>query len=181
LGYPIELGTKASIMPDGKIVVAGLVMQANGDGGRVGIAQYNADGTPDYTFGGGDGVVLTPEIAQLYGSLGIGTSNIAIQADGKVLVGHYSLNQSTSDSDAMLMRFNPDGTFDTSFGGGDGIATADLGSTTDLDRRIGQSLGDCGLHQPMPDLGATGQDKRIEQTCGHRPRIRTNSATGRGD
>jgi signal transduction histidine kinase len=50
-----------------------------------------------------------------------------------------------------------------------------------LDRRIGQSLGDCGLHQPMPDLGATGQDKRIEQTCGHRPRIRTNSATGRGD
>jgi uncharacterized delta-60 repeat protein len=132
LGYPIELGTKASIMPDGKIVVAGLVMQANGDGGRVGIAQYNADGTPDYTFGGGDGVVLTPEIAQLYGSLGIGTSNIAIQADGKVLVGHYSLNQSTSDSDAMLMRFNPDGTFDTSFGGGDGLATADLGSTTDI-------------------------------------------------
>jgi signal transduction histidine kinase len=49
------------------------------------------------------------------------------------------------------------------------------------ERRIGQSLGDCGLHQPMPDLGATGQDKRIEQTCGHRPRIRTNSATGRGD
>jgi hypothetical protein len=49
------------LQPDGKIVLAGGVNWGRG-AGRWDFAVYRflADGTPDASFGGGDGVVTTP-------------------------------------------------------------------------------------------------------------------------
>ena len=49
---------------------------------------------------------------------------IAVQTDGKILVAGYTQNGSVYEF--ALIRFDTDGNLDTSFGGGDGIATFDM-------------------------------------------------------
>ncbi|WP_282702677.1 hypothetical protein [Streptomyces sp. CC219B] len=84
------------------------------------VARYNANGTLDTTFGGGDGVVLT--------DFDTGDHLFAVEElpTGK-LIGAGSAN-----SDFLLVRYNSDGTLDTSFGGGDGIVTTDFNGLSDL-------------------------------------------------
>src|SRR4029077_10853170 len=58
-----ETAVGTVVQPDGKIVVAGPTnagppTQFRGDS-DFGIARYNANGSPDATFGGGDGLVTT--------------------------------------------------------------------------------------------------------------------------
>lgn len=89
------------------------------------VARYNEDGTPDATFGGGDGVVTTP----------IGTGNdigisVAIQADGKIVVVGYADMGATSE-DIAVVRYEANGDLDLSFGGGDGIVTIPVSSFED--------------------------------------------------
>ncbi|MEZ5845102.1 MAG: delta-60 repeat domain-containing protein, partial [Hyphomicrobiaceae bacterium] len=76
-------------------------------------------------FGVGDGIVTTP--------IGISTDtgqSVALQPDGKIIVAGYGVVGSTVDF--AVVRYNPDGTLDTSFGGGDGIVTTPVGSSNDL-------------------------------------------------
>ncbi len=82
------------------------------------VFQYRPDGTLDPAFGTG-GIVrqdVAGESESLWGTL--------VQDDGKILVsGHASIGGRMY---ALLMRFNPDGTLDTSFDG-DGIVTDTFG------------------------------------------------------
>ncbi|MFM7275637.1 MAG: hypothetical protein ACKO4A_17650, partial [Gammaproteobacteria bacterium] len=83
--------------------------------------RYNSDGTLDNGFNG-SGIVVTP----------VGTSTeeayeLALQADGKILL---TGNSSGSGSPLALVRYNTDGTLDTSFSG-DGKALASSGGTSD--------------------------------------------------
>ncbi|MCP4965325.1 MAG: BspA family leucine-rich repeat surface protein, partial [bacterium] len=75
------------------------------------------------TFIAGDGVVITP--------VGTGADaearSITLQADGKVLVAGWS--DSGSGYEFSLVRFNPDGTLDTTFDT-DGIVTTDMAAGT---------------------------------------------------
>ena len=78
---------------------------------------YNADGSLDTTFGGGDGIAIT--------SLTPGTdiaNSVALQQDGKILVAGVG-------ADFALARYNADGSFDTTFGGGSGIVTTAMGAS----------------------------------------------------
>lgn len=107
-----------AILPDGKIVVAGAGLVNPGDNVTdLALARYNADGTLDQTFGAG-GVVFT--------DLGRDESwfAVALQSDGKIVVGGGS--GFAFPSSAVLGRFNPDGSPDTSFGTG-GVVTTDFG------------------------------------------------------
>jgi uncharacterized delta-60 repeat protein len=110
------LANGVALTPSGQILIAGTTLGAKSDRDFL-LARYGADGTPDTTFGD-HGVVKT--------DLGSGddfAENIITDAQGRiVLVGRAS---SATILDMALVRYQPDGTLDTSFDG-DGILTADF-------------------------------------------------------
>ncbi|PYT00621.1 MAG: hypothetical protein DMF63_06185 [Acidobacteria bacterium] len=94
-----------AIQPDGKIVAAGNVF--TGATTDILLIRYNSDGSVDNSFDG-DGKVIT--------SVGTGTDEahaVAIQADGKIVAAGYA--NSNSDFDFVLVRYNADGSLDSSF------------------------------------------------------------------
>ena len=124
-----------AVQPDGRIVTAGTTGPAPGPGraGDVAVLRYNADGTPDPTFGTGGVVTADP-----YGELDQAAA-VAVQADGKIVV-VGSTNGRTQSSDVLVLRFNPDGTPDTGFGDGGGGGGGGGGS--DLGGRVTVDIGD---------------------------------------
>lgn len=106
------------VQPDGKIVVAGYVLDYNYvQNIDLAIARYNPDGSLDTSFGNG-GKVITAVSA-----IDDAAHAVTIQPDGKIVVaGSASLFRGTSTTDFLLVRYNTNGTLDTTFGG-DGIVT----------------------------------------------------------
>ncbi|HSC76424.1 MAG TPA: FG-GAP-like repeat-containing protein [Pseudomonadales bacterium] len=103
---------------DGKLVVAGLAY--NGSNADFALVRYNADGTLDTGFDG-DGKLTT--------AVGAGydyASSVIQQADGKLVVAGYSVNIS-GNYDFALVRYNANGSLDTSFDS-DGILTTAVGA-----------------------------------------------------
>ncbi|MGD9646608.1 MAG: PKD domain-containing protein, partial [Pirellulales bacterium] len=113
-----EIAYSLALQSDGKILVAGIV--ANGSNNDVAVVRLNSNGTIDTTFDG-DGFVTQ----------GLGTSHdgakvVLEQSDGKiVVVGHST---SGSNVDFALLRYNANGSLDTTFDG-DGIVTTAIGSS----------------------------------------------------
>jgi uncharacterized delta-60 repeat protein len=102
---------KVVIQPDGKIVVVGYQGTSTG-GFQQFIARYTSDGTLDDSFGTGG--IVKPTISG-QSTLGI---SIALQPDGRILVGGNLLNfTSPSSGSYMLMRLNRDGSTDASWNG----------------------------------------------------------------
>jgi uncharacterized delta-60 repeat protein len=148
---------------DGKLVVVG---SSDKD---FAVARYNPDGSLDPTFGTG-GKVTTP--------VGAGSErpvDVVIQADGKIVVvgsGGPSIfiYAASSAPDAppidiapgfSLVRYNSDGTLDTSFGR-DGILTIDVGQGFDNIRAIALQ-GDgkfvvAGSSTPSATAGSANSD-----------------------
>lgn len=125
IGAASDYGRSVAVQADGKILLAG--DSDNGTNRDFALARYNVDGTLDITFDG-DGKLTTA----------IGSSNdygysVAVQADGKILLGGYSHNG--SNWDFALARYNADGTLDADFDG-DGKLTTAIGAGNDR----GQSL-----------------------------------------
>ncbi|UOQ74543.1 T9SS type A sorting domain-containing protein [Hymenobacter cellulosilyticus] len=109
------------VQPDGKIIVAGIYDYLDGKI-TSSVRRLNADGTPDAAFltqtGTGPDVIYA--------------GDLALQADGKILVGgEYAYYNGIHT--AGLTRLNPDGSVDRSFNVGGtgfyaGIGTADITS-----------------------------------------------------
>lgn len=93
-----------AIAPDGKIVAAGFYF--NGTNFQTLIASYSAGGVLEWTktdiHGSASGVFNA-------------AASIALQPDGKILTGG-SFFTNEDGSDVSLVRYNPDGSYDTSFG-----------------------------------------------------------------
>ncbi len=106
-----------AIQPDEKIVVVGTV--GYNTVMDVGIVRYNTDGSLDTSFSG-DGIVTTDFGADEYGS------SVAIQPDGKIIVGGQS--GSYPNYESVMARYNSDGSLDTSFSG-DGKVILTFGSS----------------------------------------------------
>lgn len=115
-----DFGRAIAIQSDGKIVVAG--ESNNGTDSDFAVVRYNPNGSLDTTFDG-DGKVTTA-----IGSFNDEARAMAIQSDGKIIVAGDS---NISGLDFSLVRYNTDGSLDTSFDG-DGKLTTDLGSTADI-------------------------------------------------
>jgi uncharacterized delta-60 repeat protein len=120
LGGWDDEGADVVIQPDGKIVAVGtrdLNTDSVGAVGDFAVVRYNPDGSLDQTFGSG-GVVLTPLTE--FGGI---ASAVALQDDGNIVVAGWA--RLSGEIDTALVRYQADGTLDTSFDG-DGIAILDL-------------------------------------------------------
>src|SRR4029078_10579727 len=81
--------------------------------------KYN--GLPDTSFGL-NGTVPAP--------IGFYLRSAAIQPDGKIMAAGSSIGINGT-LDFTLIKYNGDGSLDGTFGGGDGITTADFNNSTD--------------------------------------------------
>jgi uncharacterized delta-60 repeat protein len=106
------------VQPDGRIVVPG----SGGTGENFIVARVGPDGSPDPGFSG-NGFADFP--------LGAGldeADDVARQVDGKIVAAGFTAD-AADVSKGAVMRLNPDGSPDGSFGTG-GLATIDAGGTT---------------------------------------------------
>jgi uncharacterized delta-60 repeat protein len=117
-GSGMDAGRAVAIQADGKALVTGVsVIGATSD---IVVLRFNTDGSLDTTFDT-DGMAIYDSLVNDYASA------IALQADGKILVAGW---ESSAPADfILLLRFNTDGSLDTSFDT-DGIARYN-GSTND--------------------------------------------------
>lgn len=130
----IEFGTSEgfalAVQPDGKIVVAGYEFNISSrTQANFAVARTNSDGTLDTTFDS-DGKVTT----DFLGGNDI-AYDIALQADGKIVVAGTKDLGSSAVQDFALARYNGDGSLDTSFGMG-GKVTTDFFSNLDDARAV---------------------------------------------
>ncbi|MCP5090227.1 MAG: hypothetical protein GY949_04815, partial [Gammaproteobacteria bacterium] len=109
-----------TVQDDGQIVVIG---DSAGGQNDFTVIRYNANGSLDTGFGGGDGITATDLFSA--GNHDYAQS-VAIQADGKILLGGERLGGASS-YDFVLARYNTDGTLDTGFGGGNGYVMTEVG------------------------------------------------------
>lgn len=135
-----------AIQPDGKIVAAGHAGIFHGSTQEplsMRVVRYNNDGSLDSTFGSG-GIVTTS----------IGTYakawTVALQADGKILVAGRS--GTVFQSDFTLVRYNPNGSLDNTFGNA-GIVTTSFGAFAQIVDLAVQSDGKIVATGDAPGLG----------------------------
>ncbi len=101
------------LQPDGKILIGGLFTEYNGTA-RSRIARLNEDGTLDTSFDPGTGTTGT---ATHY------VYSVALQADGKILIGGSFTGYNGTTGINRIARLNTDGTLDTTFDVGTGAAS----------------------------------------------------------
>jgi uncharacterized delta-60 repeat protein len=101
----------AALTLDGKVVVTGLATVASGTRPVLAVLRYNANGSPDLTFGG-TGYVQTELPAGDSGH----TEGLVVQADGKIVVAGGAVDNFVRKS--FVARYNSDGTLDATFGAG---------------------------------------------------------------
>jgi len=142
------------VQPDGKIVVVGWVGDSF-EGGIIAIARYNTDGSLDATFDG-DGKVTTP-----FPIVGFGAAYaVRLQADGKIVVaGRHGAMPSVGNPDAVVLRYNTDGSLDSTF---DGDGYRILVFTTQSGWELASDL----LVQPDGKIVVIGQTAGVEPSGG---------------
>ena len=117
-----DFGRSIAIQPDGKIIVAGNTRS----GGNINalLLRYNVNGTPDNTFGNG-GFAIYKGLANRsdWGRA------VALLPDGKIVIAGSSV--SGPKCDALVARYNSDGTLDSSFGSGGIIVSNYLPDSND--------------------------------------------------
>jgi len=125
IGLDGDVAYEVVLQSDGKIVAAGY--SYNGTDEDFAVVRYNTDGSLDTTFSG-DGKVTTP--------IGSGFEvaySVVLQSDGKIVAAGYSDNG--TNNDFAVVRYNTNGSLDTSFGTG-GIVTTPIGSSGDEGRSV---------------------------------------------
>jgi uncharacterized delta-60 repeat protein len=115
-----DQATSIVVQPDGKILVAGYI--SNGSFTIYEIFRLNPDGSLDTGFNGSGKVTTDVSPSQDF------ANSMALQANGKIVVGGYS--NTGSASDFSVVRYNSDGSLDTSFNG-TGIIVTPVGAAGD--------------------------------------------------
>lgn len=105
-----DVANHVKVLADSKILVLGSSYSSVGKGFDFALVRYNSDGSLDTSFST-DGR-LTTDISG-WNDL---ASNVAVQADGKYLVVGNSQPAGSSYTDIAIVRYNSDGSLDTSFG-----------------------------------------------------------------
>ena len=115
-GNNINAATDMAIQPDGKIVVVGYIGYDGVEKSRTvryrnfALLRFNPEGILDNDFGS-NGMATAP----ISGIENIATA-VAIQTDGKIIIGGSTRKAQDSISEFVLVRYNSDGSIDNSFG-----------------------------------------------------------------
>jgi uncharacterized delta-60 repeat protein len=112
-----------ALQADGKAVVAGIAYDygiTGSTGKDFGVTRYNTDGTLDTSFDA-DGIVTTNSAGSHHDE----ARAVAIQSDGKIVVAGLGA------FDFFLVRYNTDGSLDTTFGFNNGKVLTDFGNNGD--------------------------------------------------
>jgi uncharacterized delta-60 repeat protein len=109
-----DFGIALAVLRDGKLLVGGEV--SSDYDMDLAVARYNPDGSLDITFGSAGWTRTDLDGLDDY------AAGIAVQLDGKILLA------GTSRNDFALVRYNPDGSLDTTFSGDGWVRTDFLGS-----------------------------------------------------
>ena len=131
VGTGNAIAYSVAIQADGKIVVAGV---GRTDGNEFAVVRYNSDGSLDTTFDG-DGKVLT-NITDTFNNQPINSQDdateVLIQTNGKIIV---IGNTALPIFGLAAVRYNSDGSLDTSFGNS-GIKTLQYFSSSLVFRNL---------------------------------------------
>ena len=110
-----------ALQSDNKIVAAGFATKNSGAFDQdFAWLRYNSDGSPDNTFGSG-GRITTDFVGDTDGA-----DALVIQLDGKIVLGGFTNN--VNNGDLALVRYNVDGSLDSSFGSGGKFTNDVLGN-----------------------------------------------------
>ena len=120
-----DLLSKVVVQSDGKILVGGYTDFVSGDNSRsvFALARFNGNGKLDTSFGIGGKVV------SVFSDRSVCMTSMALQSDGKI-VAVGCLDSASQSGNFLVVRFNANGTLDTSFGT-NGVVTEDLDAFND--------------------------------------------------
>jgi uncharacterized delta-60 repeat protein len=104
--------SRIAVQPDGKIVAIGDTHPSH----RGALARYNPDGTLDATFGNGGRVITVATVRE-------SAAGLLILPDGKIMISGSISLPSEFNSSFALLRFNSDGSVDSTFGNGGTVMT----------------------------------------------------------
>jgi len=124
-------GDNILVQPDGKIIVAGDAVAsipipsfpgAFAQVSSFGVTRYNSDGSLDTSFGNGGRVITNLNIGANYTVFNEHVGAV-LQSDGKILLSGFSYTYASGTTGpvalaALVLRYNSDGSLDTSFGNG---------------------------------------------------------------
>jgi uncharacterized delta-60 repeat protein len=137
-----------AVQADGKIVLAGMKSGNPSNISDFALVRYNPDGSLDNSFDGDGKLSTTAGYTEQI------LHSVAVQSDGKILAAGWGGDDYYTNVDAVLLRYNIDGSLDSSFDG-DGIVIIDNGGhdrqysmTTQPDGKIlvyASSGGNCLL------------------------------------
>jgi uncharacterized delta-60 repeat protein len=169
IGPGTDTATSLVLQPDGKLVVAG--DSFNGSDRDFALARYNTNGSLDTSFGSGGKVTAW-----------VGSGNdfayaLALQPDGKLIAAGSNLQG--AQSVVALIRVNPNGALDVSFGTGGKVATA-IGSysvATGLalqpdGKLVAAGVGDTGTQQGFA-LARYNANGSLDTSFGSNGRVTT--------
>lgn len=142
----VDIANALIVQADGKLVAAGSTEFFAVD---FAVARYNPDGTLDASFGTGGQAVT---------DLGGNDRAFALAVqDGKLVAGGLSFSFTGTNGDFGLVRYNPDGSLDGSFGSGGKVTTdfRGLGSFEEARALVvqGNRLVAAGNVGPFVDFG----------------------------
>jgi uncharacterized delta-60 repeat protein len=126
-GTDADMAVSMILQDDGKILIGGSVYNQFTTVDDYAMVRFNADGTPDNTFGTG-GLVTTD-----FGGNWDNAYAMAIQDDGKILLAGEAYTEGKRN--VGIVRYNPDGSCDCSFAS-TGFAILSIGSVLDRTRAI---------------------------------------------
>jgi len=116
-------GYDLKIQPDGKIVVCGGYSVTASDTEFI-VVRLNEDGTPDISFGGGDGISnIQVDSSEDY------AYELELLSDGRILLAGTSSVPGFTYSRGIVMQLLPDGSLDVSFGA-NGYTSVQINNTS---------------------------------------------------
>jgi len=118
-----DVGNSVAVQQDGKYLVAGYATFTDGFK-YISLIRYGVDGLLDATFGNSGSVITAVGIADDV------AQSVLVQPDGKIIVTGNTVYNATG-RDFLTMRYNQDGTLDSTFGLS-GVTSTDLGSLDEV-------------------------------------------------
>lgn len=134
LGEGNDVARDIAVQADGKIAIAGDSVTADGSSNFV-LARLNANGTPDDSFGVAEDGTPNGFVSTSLGEGNDFATGLAVQSDGKLLIGGY--HQEGSSTNIAIARYEANGELDQTFGVADdgtenGIVNISLGDGDDM-------------------------------------------------